>query len=297
MTAESMPEDARRAGSVRPRSGSPAVAAERGSMLSKMVEVLDLYSEDTITLSAEEIADRVGVSRPTAFRYVKELVRAGFLTRLAGRYALGARIIELDYRIRRSDPVLLACRPVMEELTDMLGFSTMLVRMYGDEIVTIHEQPGRHSADISFGRGRPLPLFRGTSKALVAHLGPARLRRLYERFQAHPDVLAIASGYGAFRDYFAAIRERGFYVSRGEIDEPVIGVGVPIASEQEVVASLSVVFNRERESLVNLDGLIGLTQAYCARMGQNVAQVLQSVRRATVTTVEVSDFDTSSSAS
>ena len=67
------------------------------SQLIKILQVLDLFNESRNTLSAEDIPSLLGVSRTTAFRYMKQLCDAGLLTKLSGRYALGARIIQLDY--------------------------------------------------------------------------------------------------------------------------------------------------------------------------------------------------------
>ena len=75
------------------------------SQVVKVLHVLNLFTENQVTWSAEEIAEELNISRPTAFRYVRQLCDAGMLTGLSGRYALGARIIQLDHRIRQCDPV------------------------------------------------------------------------------------------------------------------------------------------------------------------------------------------------
>ena len=51
----------------------------------RMTDVLDLFSESDTLLTAEMVAARLQVSRPTAFRYVRELSEAGFLANYSGR--------------------------------------------------------------------------------------------------------------------------------------------------------------------------------------------------------------------
>ena len=75
-----------------------------------MLKVLDLFTEEAPALTADEIIARLKYSRPTGYRYVRELVAAGLLVRAPHGYALGPRIIEFDRLIRRHDPLLTASR-------------------------------------------------------------------------------------------------------------------------------------------------------------------------------------------
>ncbi len=80
---------------------------------SRVFAILQLFDETRPVWHTDELKATLGYSRATGYCYVKDLVEAGFLKKVsAGRYALGARIIKLDYQLRRSDPVLLAAIPV-----------------------------------------------------------------------------------------------------------------------------------------------------------------------------------------
>ncbi|MBO9513193.1 MAG: IclR family transcriptional regulator [Variovorax sp.] len=227
----------------------------------RILDVLDLFSEGVTLLTAEDIASRLDISRPTAFRYVRELTGAGFLANYSGRYSLGARIITLDYRIRAADPVLNAARTVMRDLCAETACTSILCRMYNDEIVNVHHEAGYDDETLAFaGRGRPLPLFRGSaSKIMLAFAPAARLRKLYEAHQDHPDVRAIAREWPAFQAYFAAIRKRGHYVSNQEVDGGTLGVSAPIRLPRiGAVATLSLLFSVDRLPLLNVDGLAAI---------------------------------------
>lgn len=195
-------------------------------------------------MSAEEVSDLLTVSRPTSFRYLRWLTETGLLTRLSGRYALGARIIELDYRSRRLDPLLLAARDVMTRLTEEARCSAMLSGVFGEKIVNIHQDEHQAHVSASFGRGRVLPLFRGAaSKVVLAHLGFARLKRLYDDHSSEPDVQALGQDWREFSKYFRVVRQRGFYVSKGEVDRDVVGVSAAIFNAEGAVAgALTILF-------------------------------------------------------
>lgn len=246
----------------------------------RMLDVLDLYSGTDALLTAEDIAARLGVSRPTAFRYVRELSRSGFLANYSGRYSLGARIIALDRRARESDPVLTAARDIMRDLAGESACSVGLGRMYNDEIVNIHLESGPDPGDITFGRGRLLPLFRGSiSKAMVAHLSTPRLRRLFEQHRHEPDAVAIATEWPHFRAYFARIRSAGHYVSIGELDADMVGIAAPIlVPGAGAVAALTIVFTRSRLRLLNTDGHAAFVAEKAALIATRLAGLGEGTR-------------------
>ncbi|MBX6319988.1 IclR family transcriptional regulator [Pigmentiphaga sp.] len=243
------------------------------SQFAKVLKVLDLFSEDRTTLAAEEIADLLNVSRPTAFRYVKQLCETGLLAKLAGRYALGAKIIELDYRIRRSEPILQASRPSMKELAQRTAMTVVLCNIYGDEIVHSHHELGGELAPMSLDRGHTMPLFKGASSAVIlANLPASRLKRLYERNATHPDLPEGIRDWASFAKHYRRIRKEGHYISREEIDPGLVGIAAPIFNDgQHVVGAITLVYEKGREKLVNEEGYAELVRSCAATITEKIA--------------------------
>ena len=75
--------------------------------LEKMIGILDLFEDAEMEWTPEAMAERLDLTRSTLYRYLKVLADAGLLTSLPGvGYTLGPRIAELDFRMRRSDPLM-----------------------------------------------------------------------------------------------------------------------------------------------------------------------------------------------
>ena len=91
-----------------------------------MLSVLDLFTSEQPVWTAEEMIAKLGYSRPTGYRYVRELCAAGLLARNASKYFLGPRVIELDYQIRQADPLTTSGQEVMKELAGRTGWSATL---------------------------------------------------------------------------------------------------------------------------------------------------------------------------
>lgn len=216
----------------------------------RVFAILDLFSQDRPVWQPDEINEALGYSRPTGYRYVKELVDAGMLQKVsAGRYALGGRIIELDYQLRQSDPVLLAAIPVMQRLSERTGFDAVLTVMFaGPRVVDIHRISADKDLQLAYGRGRPRPVFRsGAPKVLLSQLPRAPLVKIYEAHAAEIAENAMGTSWAEFRALLTQIKKAGYYKSLGELEPRLGSIAVPVSNgDGDCVAALALVGNVQR---------------------------------------------------
>jgi len=222
----------------------------------RALSVLDLFSAEQPVWSAEQICIALSCTQPTGYRYIRELVSAGLLYRVSGGFALGARIILLDYVMRQADPLLHVASAIMCKLAQQTGCDAVLTAVYGDQILDVHRESGGSPLALAYGRGRPRPLFIGAApKVIVAAQPAAWVRALYD---AHADE-AAAAGMGAdwseYRAKLRAIRKQGFYISRGELEPALCAIAAPIppSTHQDSAAAVAVVTSTERFGLLNTD--------------------------------------------
>lgn len=223
------------------------------SSLTRMLSVLDVFTPARPTATAEEIMQALGYSRGTAYRYIRELCAFGLLSRVAATYTLGPKVIELDFFIRQCDPLLKAGLPVVRQLSEDIDCDVLLTSFYGDRVVVTHHERGRDKINVTVGRGRVMPLFRGAgSKPIVAHLPPVRLKRIYAEHAAEIAACGLGEDWTAFRQSLAAIRKAGYATSIGELDPANAAIGAPIFSvDGEVAGSVILVFARSRFMIVD----------------------------------------------
>lgn len=223
------------------------------SSLARLLAVLDLFDEQRLALTVDTLIEALQVSQPTAYRYLKLLTDAGLLQRQDdANYALGPRVIVLDHLIRRSDPLLAHAVPFMKELVATTGLDCVVTAMVGDQLLDIHREYGAQPASLSYGRGRPRPLFLGAApKVVLAQLPPAPLRRLMER---HLDGVARAglpTEWPAFRRHYARIRSDGHYLSNGELEPTLAALAAPLLQPGRPAGALSLVTTVERMALID----------------------------------------------
>jgi DNA-binding IclR family transcriptional regulator len=229
------------------------------SSLVRMLAVLDLFTGREPAWTPDAIAQRLGCSLPTAYRYVRALLQAGLLRRAAaGSYVLGPRIVELDFRMRTTDPLLRDGDAALRALCEDTGCDVVVAEVLGDRIVTVQQLHGREGVSASFGRGRRMPAFRGMlSKVLLAALPRPALRRLYA---AH---LEEAAGEPFARDLdtlaanLKAIRAQGWASSVGELDPGLAGIAVPLPRPDDGgTAALGVIMTRARFSTTDVPAIV-----------------------------------------
>jgi len=245
------------------------------SSLSKMLSLLDFFGPASLHVSAETMMARTGMSKATVYRYVKDLCDAGLLTRVeSGSFGLGPRVIELDWMMRQYDPILIAGRELMHALSEETRLAVHSSVFYDDRIINTYIVEPSEAFASDFGRGQPLPLFRGAqSKVLVAHQKGRRLERLFrEKIACDPDNPNSALDWPEFSRVVRKIRKDGYCMTVGELTSGLTGVAAPILSSggKEAAASLCVVGTDERFSLLSSDSLIARVIETAQRIASNL---------------------------
>jgi DNA-binding IclR family transcriptional regulator len=249
------------------------------SSITKLLSILELFSEERSFLSADEVATQLECSVPTAYRYVRELVDAGMLVRFpAGEYGLGPRILKLDYHLRMSDPLLKVGQPIMHELCEHSGFDVVMSRWYGDELVDTHRETHDVKLDLRYGRGRPRPLFLGAApKAILSTFPKAKLAALFEQYPADIATSGLGDTLDEFRSSLLKIRRAGFYLSKGELEDGVSAIASPLFTDDsgEAVASLALIVPTPRLEFVNIERLVESIREAAARISQRTRALIE----------------------
>jgi DNA-binding IclR family transcriptional regulator len=214
--------------------------------LSRYVSVLRLFDEKHTEWTVQEVANALNVPASTVYRTVREMVAAEFLEPAAeARYRLGACFVEFDRMVRVTDPLCRAGSALLRDVVTQVRVPcvAVLARLYDDRVMCIADyQSTEDGVYTSYERGRPRPLTRGaTSKVILAQLPPRRLVKLLHD-KSSSDAAPVPKNVSRFRDELAAIRKRGYSVTRGEVDKKAVGIAAPIAvPERALIGSLSLV--------------------------------------------------------
>ncbi|WP_346892276.1 IclR family transcriptional regulator [uncultured Roseibium sp.] len=196
----------------------------------RLFAILDLFTEDRLEWTPQEIMAELGYTRPTLYRYLRTLKDAGFLTSLPGRgFTLGPRVVELDFLVRRSDPVVEIGRDQVDMLANRYPCSSLLVRYYGKKLLCVHSACSIPDPRSSYPRGRPMPLARGAiSRAILANLPRRQQKPIIAGALEDFTEIGIGSTVESVLDSMRAIRRRGYSIAHGEVTPGVVGIAAPV---------------------------------------------------------------------
>lgn len=215
--------------------GGVAETADSAGSLARMLQILELFTEQEPVWSTAELIDALDTSRSTGYRYIKTLHDAGLLTTVRnGYYSLGPRIIEMDLQIRQTDPLLLASQGVLEDLVENVGHSALLLTAFRDSVLCIGECRAPQSPANRFSRGQRRPMFQGAgSKVILAHLPHHRLKAIYPRHLEEIERAGLGTSWTEFRKNLGEIKKNGYLLTKGEFNPGVYGVAAPILTDQK----------------------------------------------------------------
>lgn len=243
------------------------------SSISKMLAILDLFSDEKAVWTPEEIMRELDFSAPTAYRYLRELAKSGLIASDNGHYKIGPKIIKLDFLIRKTDPIVSAGMPIMKQLCELTGCEVLLSNIFNDEILIAHiESPNRIESKVTYNRGQPHPLFYGsTSKAIIANLPRAQITKLYEKYPELINEAGMGKTFEEFKSKLSVIKRQGYYISHGELDKGVSGIAVPVFKNNVLKGSLSLVFATELYEIYNVEKLTELAIRASKDIGDSTA--------------------------
>lgn len=248
---------------------------EGNSTADRALSILLMFTEERTALAASEIADHLGVSRSTAYRYAQTLVNSDFLVEESGNgFRLGAKVMELARIARRSYGLSDMATPVMRQLAVEFHETILLTRRIGSTIVCVEreEWPGQYIR-LSYERGSRLSLNAGASALILLAWLPLDY---VEQLLTDQDLYGYTENtlieLDAIQTRLATIRQDGFCVAQGEVDKDAVAIAVPIFNSQgEVAAGLSLVTLRSRMP----DDLL---PAVIARLTDAAAELTEEIR-------------------
>ena len=220
----------------------------------RSLSLLRLFTLEQPSWTAEQVSAKMEVSISTAYRYLLALEEIGLIAAVTtGRYVLGPAIIQLDRQIQLTDPLLAAARPIMNDLIAYAPKSSvvLLCRSFSDKVLCIHQVVGDSSPpEVSYDRGRPMPLFRGaTSKVILAGLPTRKLKSLYADNNSAIAQAGLGESWDTFKNNMSSLRKTGHDVTYGALDAGRIGISVPVLNEErQATGSISYVVTDDIDS-------------------------------------------------
>jgi DNA-binding IclR family transcriptional regulator len=196
--------------------------------LAKGMMILQCFVSDPRPHANSELAQRLGIPRPTISRLCRTLQAMGYLDHdeRLDRYFIGPAIVSLGYPYLISTPLLNQLKPAMQAMaTQMMGAVSVGVAMDLDVVyleTCTHEQGTLKRPAVGAVRGI---VETAMGRSWLATQDADKRKEILERIQAQrpDDYLRCRSGV---EDNMTQYRKRGFAINLGDAGLGVLAVGV-----------------------------------------------------------------------
>ncbi len=210
----------------------------------KALDIMECLAAADQPLSAQEVAQRCSMSRPTAYRHLTTLLTRNYVTTCQddGRYELGAQVLNLSKSfLERLDLPELA-KPDMRELSRFSGETVHLAVLDGTEMLYVAKVDGSRSVRMHCVIGTRNPVYcTAMGKAILAFLPQEQRAALLDQITLTPRTPHTITDRAVLEKHLELVRAQGFSIDDMEIEEGIRCIGAPIFDHTGyVIAAISV---------------------------------------------------------
>lgn len=263
MSQETTPSGSRR----RSERGLGVVSGNQA--VRRAIAVLKAFSDQTPEMGVTEVSRKVVLHKSTVYRLLSAFEDEGLIARNpeTGKYRLGPELIVLGEQVLRHTEVHRVALPFLRELAEKSGETVDLEVLSGGNVVTIEEIAGRHVVAAAGAIGMPWAAHATSNgKILLAHEPAEKQRQILSRTLRRFTPRTMTDPKAVARE-LAKVREQGYAISFGELEEHLVAIGLPIRGRNgDAVAAVSISGPDTRLTPDKLPGFLRLGLETCARI-------------------------------
>ena len=233
---------------------SPPAASQLGAArsrhfigaIAKGFAVIHAFGEHAHALTLSQVAERAGLTRAGARRYLLTLQELGYAGQSGRQFFLTPKLLSLGYAYLSSMPLWAFGEPILERLVEGLGETCSLSVLDDLEIVYVLRIPVHHILPVRVTVGSRLPAYcTSMGRVLLGGLTDAQLKHYFTRAEFRAYTPRSVTDPARLRKIIAADRAKGYSWVTGEMGQNISGLSVPVRDPQgRVLAALNISVNR-----------------------------------------------------
>ena len=231
-------------------SGSRTVAAEAAPSQSpgpiqRAVDLLKLLAESEDPVAVRDVANALRLPPSTSHRLLRQFVNAGFAVAdpASKRYRVGPELHRLAALIHAKSHLAKTVQPFLDELTRACDEASIFA-VFDPATATVSfiaKADSSQALSYRINLNTPVSAYWGSSsQVIVAYLPEPELQRVLAA--AHPSPVGNQAPLpeARYRAELAAIRNRGFTMTKGQKLPGAVGTAAPVFGAAGVVGSVTV---------------------------------------------------------
>jgi IclR family pca regulon transcriptional regulator len=218
--------------------------------LERGLAVIRAFGEDHPQLTLSEVAERTGLNRAAARRFLLTLVDLGYVRTDGRRFTLSPRVLELGYAYLSGLGLPEIAEPHLERLAAEVHESSSVSVLDGDDIVYVGRVPTSRIMRVAINVGTRFPAHATSmGRVQLAALPEPELDAYLARADRRQLTAHTITDETELRRELARIRTQGWALVDQELEEGLRSVAAPIHDRGgRVVAAVNVSAHASRAS-------------------------------------------------
>lgn len=245
--------------------------------LANGLRCLSLFGAEQPSLTIQEAATQLGITRPSARRLLVTLKEVGYLEQLDRDFLVTPKVLELGFSYFSSKGLRAIAVPYMEAVAARSGETCALAVLDGTDIVFLHRAEPKKPMRLDLSIGSRLPAFaHSMGRMLLSQLDPEALDQALRSRELQRFTATTLIDVDRLKKEIAKVRRQGWSFSNGELMEGIAGVARPIFNAKgEIVAAIniSMILGNRSLAYIEREMLPCLTQA-----SEEISRIYSSVR-------------------
>lgn len=189
-----------------------------------MLQILVALGQANEAVSAKELSLQLAQPLSSTYRHLKTLLRWGLAEDNGhGRYLPGPACLQLANKFDREALLVSQAMPELKRLAELSRESVALMVPSNGQAICIELIDSPQPLRCCYQKGLAQPLLVGASaRVLLAHMAAERAEAILHEHGVD------AQGIEVYQQSFIPIRDQGYAISLGEIDDGIWGVSAPV---------------------------------------------------------------------
>jgi IclR family pca regulon transcriptional regulator len=202
-------------------------------------------------MTLSEVADRTGVTRAAARRYLHTLSALGYAAFDGKRFELLPRVLEFGFSYLQALGLPEIVRPHLDRVSAALGESASVAVLEGGDIVYVARVSTRRIMSVDLGVGARLPaVATSMGRVLLAGLPAGEREEHIGRDPLTAYTRHTVTSKIRLRNVLRSVHERGYCLVDEELEEGLRSIAVPLVdSRGRVIAAMNVSAQANRVGL------------------------------------------------
>ncbi|WP_129359302.1 MULTISPECIES: IclR family transcriptional regulator domain-containing protein [Micrococcaceae] len=197
--------------------------------LARGISVLRAFDADHASMSLSEVAQKTGLTRATARRFLHTLVELGYVHTDGKEFRLSPTVLGIGYSYLSSLSLPDLAYPHLRELSGRVGESTSMSVLEGDDIIYVARVHARRIMHVAISVGTSFPAHATSmGRVLLAGLGEKQLEEYLDRQGPEEFTEYTVTDVDELRARILRVQKRGWEIVDQELELGLRSVAAPV---------------------------------------------------------------------